>query len=100
MVSQKCIECGLCRKECKFLEKYGNPGSIAATFDTANKNHQGMVFECSLCGLCTAVCPVDIDPAGMFLEMRRAVVQQGGGNYPEHSVILGYEKRGTSRRYT
>lgn len=99
-VSQKCTECGICRKECKFLEKYGAPGSIAATFDTANKDYQGMVFECSLCGLCTAMCPVDIDPARMFLEMRRGVVQQGGGEYPEHAVILGYERRGTSRRYT
>lgn len=99
-VSRKCTECGLCRKECKFLEKYGSPGSIGATFDPANRDHHGMAFECSLCGLCTTVCPVEIDPAGMFLDMRRAAVRQGGGEYPEHSVILGYERRGTSRRYT
>jgi Fe-S oxidoreductase len=35
----------------------------------------------------------------MFLEMRRAV-DRAGVQYPEHSVILAYEKRGTSRRYT
>jgi uncharacterized membrane protein YdjX (TVP38/TMEM64 family) len=36
----------------------------------------------------------------MFLEMRRETVRSGNGNYPEHSVIIGYEKRGTSRRYS
>jgi hypothetical protein len=32
--------------------------------------------------------------------MRREVVRCGGGDYPEHSVIIDYERRGTSRRYT
>lgn len=59
-----------------------------------------MPFECSLCQLCAAVCPVDVNPANMFLEMRRESVSQGNGDYPEHSVILGYERRGTSKRYT
>jgi uncharacterized membrane protein YdjX (TVP38/TMEM64 family) len=36
----------------------------------------------------------------MFLEMRREAVRRGFGDYPEHSVIIGYERRGTSRRYT
>ncbi len=59
-----------------------------------------MPFECSLCQLCAAVCPVKINPALMFLEMRRETVKRGKGDYPEHSVILEYEKRGTSKRYT
>ena len=36
----------------------------------------------------------------MFLEMRRETVTRGNGDYPEHSRILGYEKRGTSQKYT
>lgn len=100
IISEKCIECKLCRKECELLQKYGNPKSIADSFDRSNNAHHATAFECSLCGLCSAVCPVGLDPARMFLEMRRDAVRHGGGDYPGHSVILGYERRGTSRRYT
>ncbi len=58
-----------------------------------------MPFECSLCGLCSAVCPQGLDPALMFLEMRREAVDRGV-NFAGHSGILNYERRGTSRRYS
>jgi uncharacterized membrane protein YdjX (TVP38/TMEM64 family)/Fe-S oxidoreductase len=100
VISEKCIECELCLKECQFLRNYGKPKAIADSFDRGNKDHQAMAFECSLCGLCAAVCPVNIEPAQMFLEMRREAVQSGAGDYPEHAVLLAYERRGTSPRYT
>ncbi|MFA4920020.1 MAG: VTT domain-containing protein [Thermodesulfovibrionales bacterium] len=99
-VSQKCINCKLCQKECEFLRRYGKPKEIADSYNPGDKKHQAMPFECSLCRLCAAVCPVKINPADMFLEMRREAVRQGNGDYPEHAGILGYEKRGTSKRYT
>ena len=99
-ISEKCIKCKLCQKECKFLRKYGKPKDIADSYNLSDVYFQRMPFECSLCGLCAAVCPVKINPAKMFLEMRNETVNRGGGGYPEHDVILGYEKRGTSRRYT
>lgn len=98
-VSQACTECGLCRQECRFLQQSGNPKSFAG-LDPSTKEQQAAAFECSLCGLCTEICPEDINPSGMFLDMRREAVRQGEGDYPEHAVILGYERRGTSRRYT
>lgn len=98
--SEKCIRCTLCEKECAFLRKYGKPKDIADSYDPSDKVHQGMPFECSLCQLCAAVCPVKINPALMFLAMRRETVRRGNGDYPEHSLILGYEKRGVSRKYT
>lgn len=100
VVSEKCIKCKLCQRECAFLRKYGKPKDIADSYDPWDKVHQDMQFECSLCQLCAAVCPVKINPALMFLEMRRETVKRGKGDYPEHSAILGYEKRGTSKRYT
>ncbi|MCE5335144.1 MAG: VTT domain-containing protein, partial [Desulfobacteraceae bacterium] len=38
--------------------------------------------------------------ASAFLQMRREAVRKGGADFPEHSAILGYERRGTSRRYS
>ncbi len=98
--SEKCIRCKLCQKECAFLRKYGKPKDIADSYDPSDKVHQGMPFECSLCQLCAVVCPIKINPALMFLDMRRETVKRGHGDYPEHSLILEYEKRGTSKKYT
>lgn len=99
-ISEKCITCELCLQECAFISKHGQPKEIADAFNPFDKKDQDRAFECSLCGLCAAVCPVDINPSEMFLEMRREAVRQGNGNFPEHAGLLKYEKRGTSRRYT
>jgi Fe-S oxidoreductase len=98
--SKKCIECKLCRKECRFLQKYGSPKHIADTYDPASAKDQMMAFECSLCQLCAAVCPVRINPAAMFLEMRREAVARGAQDLSAYGAILNYEKRGTSKRYS
>jgi Fe-S oxidoreductase len=99
-ISDRCISCELCQQECAFLQEYGKPKHIADSFDPHNKDHQGIPFECSLCELCAAVCPVEIHPAKMFLEMRREAVRTGQGDFSEHGGILAFEKRGTSQRFS
>jgi len=99
-VSGACIRCDLCQKECAFLKRYGKPKDIADRYDPTQKEDQGMPFECSLCGLCTAVCPKGVDPAELFFQMRAETVRRGGGDFPEHNVLKGYEQRGTSRAYS
>jgi uncharacterized membrane protein YdjX (TVP38/TMEM64 family)/Fe-S oxidoreductase len=98
--SHACIGCDLCQKECAFLRKYGKPKEIVERYDPFRKEDQGMPFECSLCGLCTVVCPVQVDPAALFLEMRRETVRRGGADFPEHAALRGYEKRGTSSTFS
>ncbi len=98
--SSACIECDLCKEECAFLRKYGKPKEIADRYDPSRKEDEAMAFECSLCGLCTSVCPEGIDSAGLFLQMRREAVRRGGGDYPEHAALRGYERRGASRTYS
>ncbi|CAK8711760.1 (Fe-S)-binding protein [Candidatus Electrothrix laxa] len=100
MQSEKCIECKICHKECTFLRQYGTPKHIADNFDPSSAKDMKMPFECSLCGLCRAVCPAKINPAALFLEMRREAVAQGVQLFPDYSIILNYEKRGTSQRYS
>lgn len=99
-VAGSCTECGVCVKKCGFLQQYGTPMKIAETFDSSAKEHQVMPFECSLCGLCSAVCPSELRPDAMFLEMRRSAVRQGANDFAEYGGLLGYEQRGTSRRYS
>ncbi len=99
-VARDCTRCDICRKECAFLKKYGKPGDIAEHYDPANRQDQGMPFECSLCGLCDAVCPSKVEPSGMFLEMRREMVNRGQGDFPEHATLLEYERKGTSKLFS
>jgi len=99
-MADRCTRCGLCRKDCGFLQRYGLPGDIAARHETDQASGWSDAFACSLCGLCTAVCPVGLDPARMFLDLRREAFTTGNGNLSEHSIVLNYEKKGTSKRYT
>ncbi len=97
-MAEACKRCGLCRKDCSFLKKYGHPGEIAADYQTDPAAGREIAFSCSLCGLCTAVCPLGLDPARMFLELRRDA--DGTWEPARYRRLLGFEKRGTSRRYT
>lgn len=99
-ISDGCIRCQACQKECAFLRKYGKPGEIAETYNPADRLHQAMPFECSLCRLCAAVCPAKLNPAEMFLEMRREKMRRDPRTYPEHGRLLAYEKRGNSRLFS
>jgi uncharacterized membrane protein YdjX (TVP38/TMEM64 family)/Fe-S oxidoreductase len=95
-----CSACGTCRKECTFLKRNGSPKEIADGCDLSVHEYLGLSFGCSLCGLCTAVCPAGIDPAGLFLEMRRETVRQGQQQFRDHASLLAYEKRGMSSTYS
>ena len=53
-VQKECVECGLCLKDCMFLQEYGSPKQIAEGFDLLNDAHRTMAYACSLCHLCTA----------------------------------------------
>jgi Fe-S oxidoreductase len=100
VISEKCVACGLCAKSCQFLRKYGTPKQIAENFDLFDKTQRNMVYGCNLCRLCTAVCPKGLDPATMFLEMRREAVQNGVGDYRAHRRVFNYEHLGISKRYS
>jgi uncharacterized membrane protein YdjX (TVP38/TMEM64 family)/Fe-S oxidoreductase len=95
-----CTGCGVCVKECGFLKLYGSPRDRCRAYDPEDPKKNVVCFECSLCGLCTAVCPENLDPQALFLEMRREAVDRGYGTFPEHRGLLGYERTGTSKRFS
>jgi Fe-S oxidoreductase len=95
-IRERCTECGACTKTCAFLSHYGTPKAIASGFDFTSPRHQAIAYECSLCSLCSAVCPEKLDPFRLFLEIRRQYVDGGHFDESAYGAILGYEKRGTS----
>ena len=95
-----CTGCGVCVSECEFLKLYGSPLAISRSYDPEDPKKNAICFECSLCGLCSAVCPEGCDPQALFLEMRREAVERGYGTFPEHKGLLGYERTGLSRRFS
>lgn len=95
-IGELCSECGACRKSCGFLKHYGTPKRIATHCDFSTPAGQAIAYECSLCGLCTAVCPEKLDPARLFLEVRRRCVEDGNLDESAYRTILAYEKWGAS----
>lgn len=100
-IARECVNCGVCVKECLFLQEYGSPKELALAWGTRCQGRQRhFVFACSLCGLCHGVCPKKLDPSAMFLDMRRQVVDEGEGRLKEHKTIRAYEKRGSSALFS
>lgn len=95
-IAEHCSECDACRKSCTFLRQYGTPKSIVKDFDFSSSEGQALAYQCSLCGLCTAICPEKLDPAALFLQVRRRCVEDGNFDVSAYRTILGYEKRGAS----
>lgn len=89
-----CTACGACAVRCLLLKRAGLPGEIAAAF-LAGKNLADP-FACSLCNLCTAVCPEKLEPGDFFLAMRRRIADQQEWDSRPYKRILSYERLGGS----
>lgn len=99
-VSTNCIQCQVCVNECQFLQRYGDPKKLADCYNQADEKYLDIPFECSLCDLCTAVCPHGVTPPQLFLEMRREAFERGQNDRPEHRSLRNYERKGTSKRFS
>ena len=100
LISSKCTQCQACVRECAFLSSYGNPKQIADSYNPDDGQFLDLPFKCSLCNLCSAVCPDEINPAEMFLEMRREAFDRGANDLSEHRRLRNFEKKGTSKRFS
>lgn len=100
LISEKCTQCQVCVRECAFLSSYGSPKNIADRYNPNEGHFLDLPFKCSLCNLCSAVCPEEINPAEMFLEMRREAFNHGAKDLSEHRRLRNFEKKGTSKRFS
>jgi len=100
-IAQECVNCGICVKECAFLQEYGSPQNLAIDWLGERKEQNSKYsFECSFCGLCHGVCPKDLDPSSMFLSMRRELAAEDAAVFKQHKTIRAYEKRGSSSLFS
>jgi len=81
-----CIRCGACMNTCPVFRHGGGhsygatiPGPIGSTLGPSQniKAHQSLPFACTLCGSCTAVCPVNIDLHNQLLTWRNRIAKAG-----------------------
>lgn len=86
--SLKCIRCGACMNTCPVYRRSGGhsygstvPGPIGSVLTPGLdlERYAALPFASTLCGSCTAVCPVKIDLDAQLLAWRQRVTQAGLG---------------------
>jgi len=84
--SLKCIRCGACMNTCPVYRRSGGhsygatvPGPIGSVLTPGIDLHKyaALPFASTLCGSCTAVCPVKIDLDAQLYRWRQIVVEAG-----------------------
>jgi L-lactate dehydrogenase complex protein LldF len=84
--SLKCIRCGACMNTCPVYRRSGGhsygstvPGPIGSVLTPGLDLHRyaALPFASTLCGSCTAVCPVKIDLDAQLYRWRQLVVEAG-----------------------
>ncbi len=93
-ITEKCTECGLCVKECDFLQSYGgSPKELAEEFRAdGHRENPEVAYSCNLCNLCEVVCPEGLNVGRMCLEQRRLMVKDGCAPLPQHQPIVSAQE--------
>jgi glutamate synthase (NADPH/NADH) small chain len=83
---ERCIDCRCmeCVKQCKFLQKFNKYPKkyIRHIYNTVNlvggglRSGRNLVLSCTLCGLCSEICPNAIPMADVCLTSRQALIKK------------------------
>jgi len=92
-----CTDCGACRRNCAFLQNYGTPKQIV---DSLAELGTEIAFSCSLCGLCDAQCPAQLNIKDLFLQLRRATVDAKPQQLEKFRGLRTYETLGMSDMFS
>ncbi len=95
-----CNGCGTCAKSCAFLSEQGTPNQLVICHTQTQDTILSIAFECSLWGLCGAICPQGLDPSALFLKFRQEAVQNAKNRLEAYRGILNYEQKGCSKRFS
>ena len=94
--SLKCIRCGACMNTCPVYRRSGGhsygstvPGPIGSVLTPGLdlERYASLPFASTLCGSCTAVCPVKIDLDGQLFRWRQRVTEGGHASKTKGAAI-------------
>ena len=91
-IGESCISCNKCVDQCLFLQRYGLPKDIADN-DNFDKT---LAFECSLCGLCEAICPESLKVPLLHHSFRKEALSNDQNILKKYKRLLTYESFGAS----
>ena len=93
-MTDQCIHCGLCTKQCSVLQKYGMDLSALSA-------HPELAYHCFLCGECARICPKSIDGRTIALAMRQKRTAQAGGKLTEkgYSALVAEKQNYLFKNY-
>lgn len=94
-IAETCTRCRACQVRCAFLREHGTPRELAVRLLDGGPG-LALAFECSLCGLCRATCPMGLPLPEFFLAMRRAALKSGAAGLAPYRSLLNYEAVGAS----
>ncbi|HWQ18574.1 MAG TPA: (Fe-S)-binding protein [Methanotrichaceae archaeon] len=88
-ILERCIECGLCVKECDFLQRHcESPRDLAESFKAGkHRTSPEIPYSCNLCGLCEVRCPEGLNVGKMCFEARHQLVQEGLAPLKQHQPL-------------
>ena len=96
--SLNCIRCGACMNTCPVYRRSGGhsygstvPGPIGSVLAPGLdlERYAALPFAWTLCGSCTAVCPVKIDLDAQLFRWRQHVVENGSVSLAKRVAING-----------
>jgi len=82
-ITDNCINCKKCVKQCIMLEKYvQNPKNFFISCSDIEKINPIIPYSCMVCHTCALVCPKELDLGKAFLELRYILVDKNNGKLP------------------
>jgi Fe-S oxidoreductase len=94
-IMERCSECRLCVDECLFLSNLNKtPKKVAEELAKGVDPSKSYIMECFLCGLCRAVCPLDLDFPSFIVYARRELTSYTSDNncyklsLPDESIFF------------
>ncbi len=90
-IVKQCTDCGACVKRCLFLSHYcDSPKELAKRFTRNPLENIDIPYTCSLCGLCEKVCPENLNPGDMFLEIRQKFFSTSQGKALPQDFVYNF----------
>jgi len=100
---ERCLDCTCdrCVRDCEFLAHHcSSPRDLARRVAAGLDGHLETIYSCNVCGLCTTLCPVDLDTGELMLAARREAVRRGMAPLPEHRQIRRELRAGLSHTFS